>query len=292
MQKKVAVLNDLSGLGRCSLSAAIPIVSALGVQVCPVPTALLTNQTGYASYYIDDCSDNIQHYTEEWQKLNFKPDGIYTGFFSNTVQVDKAEDFIRTFRGSDTLLVVDPVMADAGKLYDTFSASLCKRISNLASRANIITPNYTEFCILAGVDYNELLKMRGTEGYLERIYEAGKKLLNDTLTCVIVTGIFHNNSNDSTEKLYNAVICKDECFSVKSDVFGNYYSGTGDIFSSIVCGCVVRGESIRTAVELAVKFLSTSIKQSFENGVNGNDGIEFESCLGMLTKQNRGGDSD
>ncbi|MCR4616370.1 MAG: pyridoxamine kinase [Clostridiales bacterium] len=283
MQKKVAVFNDISGLGRCSLSVLMPVISALGVHVCPIPTAVLTNQTGYDSYYICDCTENIPHYAEEWKKINFVPDGIYTGFFSSTQQIDSTERFIADFRNSDTLVVVDPIMADHGRIYDTFSLALCERIKKLALKSNITTPNLTEFSIISGMDYNEIIGMQNDPDYIDRICGAGKRLLNDSLKTIIVTGIPMPVSKGQEQKLCNLVINENGSFSAENVAFGSYYSGTGDIFSSIICGCLLQGCNIEMSVDLAVDFISKAIEGSCKNGVPGNSGTEFEPHLGILT---------
>ena len=110
--KKIAVLNDLSGMGKCSLTAAIPVISVMGIQACPLPTAVLSCQTGFPSYYCDDYTDRMDIIIDEWKKLNFVPDGIYTGFLADAAQADKAVRFIREFKTEDTRILVDPVMGD------------------------------------------------------------------------------------------------------------------------------------------------------------------------------------
>lgn len=261
----------------------MPVISALGVHVCPIPTAVLTNQTGYESYYIRDCAENIPHYSEEWKKINFEPDGIYTGFFSSAEEIDGAEKFISDFRQKDTLVLVDPVMADHGKIYDALSPALCERIKALALKANVITPNLTEFSIISGTDYQKIIDMQRSPDYLDYIYETGKKLLNDTLCTIIVTGIPMPADAGKTLKICNLVISGNTSFCIENTAFGSYYSGTGDIFSAIICGCLVQGCGIKKAVEIAVEFISKAIASSSKNGVPGNAGVEFEQHLGVLT---------
>ena len=115
--KKIAVLNDLSGMGKCSLTAAIPVISVMGIQACPLPTAVLSCQTGFPSYYCDDYTDRMEIIMGEWKKLNFCPDGIYTGFLADAQQADKAVEFIEIFGKKDTKILVDPVMGDNGEEY-------------------------------------------------------------------------------------------------------------------------------------------------------------------------------
>ena len=124
MTKKAVLINDLSGLGKCSLTAAISVLSVMGIQACPMPTAVLTSQTGFESFYCNDCTDKLDYYTSEWKKLGFQPDGIYTGFLSSEKQVDKILSFIDSFETDDTLVLVDPVLGDGGRTYSLYTCLL------------------------------------------------------------------------------------------------------------------------------------------------------------------------
>ena len=146
--KKVAVLNDLSGLGKCSLTAAIPVLSVMGVQACPLPTAVLSAQTGFSSYYYDDYTRHIEEIIKEWKKMDFRPDGIYTGFLAGDVQAERVLDFVKKFQKKDTKVLVDPILGDNGEEYPMYTESLCGRMRCLVERASIITPNLTEALLL------------------------------------------------------------------------------------------------------------------------------------------------
>lgn len=122
--KKIAVINDLSGLGKCSLTAAIPVISVMGVQACPLPTAVLSNQTGYESYFCEDFTEHMEPYMEQWKKRGFFPDGIYTGFLSDDKQADRILKFMDAFAGKDTLILTDPVMGDDGVVYPIYTEEL------------------------------------------------------------------------------------------------------------------------------------------------------------------------
>ncbi len=274
--KKIAVFNDLSGLGKCSLTAAIPVISALGVQVCPIPTAILSNQTGYDSYYIDDYTDKIDFFTQEWKKLNLRFDGIYTGFLANSKQVEKILDFLEAFKNENTVVVVDTVMADNGKLYDIYTDELRDKILELIPLADVITPNLTECCILSGTDYSELNKIDDDTAFFESVNEMCKKLIEKGVKTVVVTGIRRADS------IYN-YICSDEKQTVtKARTFGGSFSGTGDIFASVICGCLVKGLDIDYAAEKAAKFISAAIEDTLKDNLSPNDGVNFEKFLKML----------
>ena len=151
--KNCVVFNDLSGYGNCSLMAAIPVLTAMGVRVHPVPTAVLTRQTGYDRYSMEDLTGFMPQFTADWQEV--QPDGIITGFLSNPAQGDCIADFLAVHRTADTLLVVDPVMADDGSLYDGFDEARCNAVRRLAAQADVLTPNVNELALLCGAEYTE-----------------------------------------------------------------------------------------------------------------------------------------
>lgn len=285
MVKKVAVIQDLSGLGKCSLTAAIPVISVMGVQACPVPTAVLTNQTGYESYYYDDYTDKIDFFTEEWQKRGLALDGIYTGFLGSEAQVEKILYFNEVFRKENTLLFVDPVMGDMGKVFDMYTPALREQMRTLALHADVITPNLTECCLLADADYDAIFSHTGEPDYLRRIEMMAKPLLKSRISTVIITGIIHKAAEDPAPKYYNLIVSSDGCQSVSSEIHGGSYSGTGDLLASVVCADMVRGNSAYCGVSRAVRFLEEALTETAVEGVPRNDGINFEPFLPLLLDQ-------
>lgn len=282
MVKRVAVINDLSGLGKCSLTAAIPVLSVMGVQACPVPTAILTNQTGYDSFYCDDYTDKIDYYTEEWQKRGLVLDGIYTGFLGSEAQVQKILHFCEIFRKENTLLFVDPVMGDLGKIYDTYTPGLIKQMRTLALQADVITPNLTECCLLTGTDYEEIMSHEKERNFLDYIEKMARPLLKSNIKTIIVTGIIHQRKDDLVPKYYNLVITEDDCQYVSSLIHGGSYSGTGDLLASVVCAGMVKGDSAYISVKRAVQFLEASLLDTITEDTDRNDGINFEPHLPLL----------
>ncbi len=276
MVKKVAVINDLSGFGKCSLTAAIPVLSVMGIQPCPVPTAVLTNQTGFAHYHCVDMTEHIRNYADIWQKNNESFDGIYSGYVANNRQVDIIADFIKTFRKSNTKVLVDPVMGDNGQMYTTYTTDTCKKMCELAKTADIITPNLTELCIIAGMDYNELTEKATDSNYFEMLSDIAQKVIAHREQNIVVTGILKDSY------IYNAVFSKTENTFVKSEAYGYSFSGTGDLFASILCGCMLNDIDIITAVDKASKFIATSIKDTIQNPFDRNYGIDFEKHLYTL----------
>ena len=282
MTKKAVLINDLSGLGKCSLTAAIPVLSVMGIQACPMPTAVLTSQTGFKSFYCNDCTDKLDYYTEEWKKLGFQPDGIYTGFLSSEKQVEKILNFINSFETENTLVLVDPVMGDGGRTYSLFTDTLACKMKKLVTAADVITPNLTECCILCDIDYCEFVKNAESPDFIDRIAELGKALLKRYgVKIVIITGIEHKDS-DGTIKVLNLVASDEEVFCVSCKKIGGSYSGTGDLFASVIFSGLLRGDSLRATVNLAVNFIETSLHDTVNLGIDRNEGIEFEKNLNLL----------
>ena len=276
MIKKAAVINDLSGFGKCSLTATIAVLSVMGVQPCPIPTAVLTNQTGYKNHYCIDLTDELCHYKEMWSLNNESFDGIYSGYIADKKQVDIIFDFINTFRKSNTIVLVDPVMGDDGRLYSAFSNETCKKVCSLARSADIITPNLTELCILTDIDFEELNSHCENDDFLERISEVAKNAFSHSEQKIVVTGIKKGNC------LYNGVFTKQDCSFVKAECHGGSFSGTGDIFASIVFASVVNGESLVSAVSKAVSFIEKATADTAKEPYDRNDGINFEKFLYQL----------
>lgn len=282
MVKRIAVINDLSGLGKCSLTAAIPVLSVMGVQACPLPTAILSNQTGYESYYYDDYTKHMDAYTDEWSKRGLTLDGIYTGFLGSELQAEKILRFIDVFQKPDTLLLVDPVMGDSGHTYDIYTETFGTQMKRLVQRADVITPNLTELCILTNTDYSSLTARSGAPNYLETIAALGQKLLAQGIKTVIITGILYQSPTDREKRYYNLVLEENAVTPISSAIHGGSYSGTGDLLASVVCAGMVRGDSAQESVRRAVHFLETALAETANEQIPKNDGINFEPYLQLL----------
>ncbi len=273
MIPKAAVVNDLSGLGKCSLVAAISVFSCLGVQACPLPTAILSNQTGYESYFMDDYSDRMERYIEEWRKMALRFDAILTGFLANAGQMDHVETFLRTFRTPSTLLAVDPVMGDNGHLYRVCTKELCDRIRSLAFRADVITPNLTEACILLEEEPEASLPV-------EKAEELAKRLMRRGPARVVITGV------PSRERIFNIVGDRGEVSAVSVPSEGGSYSGTGDLMASAVTAGLVRGKhSLTEIVARTAEWIGQAIQEARRDGTDRNDGIAYERNLWKLGEQ-------
>lgn len=279
MTKKAAVINDLSGFGKCSLNAAIAVLSALGIQPCPIPTAILTNQTQYKLYKTVDFTEHMHDYIDIWKKNNASFSGIYSGYIANAKQVDFISSFIDTFKTDNSIVLVDPVMGDNGIVYKEYSREMCDKMGLLVSKADFITPNLTELCILTDEDYFGIssLPFRKKISAVEKMAYTLADKNNQT---VAVTGIVDN------DKIYNGVFGKSIELLVRTDYYNMSFSGTGDLFASVFFGGLLKGFSIQKALETAGRFIELAILDTIKHdGADPNDGVEFEKNLGYLIGQ-------
>lgn len=281
--KKIAVLNDLSGMGKCSLTAAIPVISVMGIQACPLPTAILSCQTGFPSYYCDDYTDRMPLIMKEWKNLDFRPDGIYTGFLADARQADKVLEFINLFEGADTRILVDPVMGDMGEEYPIYTDELCAKMRFLAEKATIITPNLTEaLLLLHGKDrtysiWKQLLTF--TENDLRKyIQDIGRQLVDNFHAEAVITGI-DLPSRNKIPQMGNLICTEHQQQWIISEKIGGSYSGTGDLFASILSAGMLEDVPTADSVKKAVQFLSKSIRDAVAEGTDRNEGICFERYL-------------
>ncbi|MFI3172264.1 MAG: pyridoxamine kinase [Eubacteriales bacterium] len=281
MTKKLAIINDLSGLGRCSLTAAISVTSSMGVQACPLPTAILSAQTGFPHYKCYDFTQQMTEIHSEWKSLGVHFDGIYSGFVSNEAQIDNILDFIRDFRTENTFLLVDPVMGDDGNTYDMFTPSLLEKMTKLSQTADIITPNFTELCLLTSHNYSDLVQIKSVHELLETIHSIGKNFCQTGPTEMVVTGIHYVDETGVT-RVGNSYINANEAFHTSHLHIGGSYSGTGDLFASCLAAGMAKGMPLAQIMKIAGDFLQTAIQDSFANNVPFIEGVNFEKFLYLL----------
>lgn len=282
MMKKVAVIQDMSSFGKCSLTAAIPVLSVMGVQAVPLPTAILTAQTGYPSFYCEDLTSKMDYFVDEWSKLGATFDGIHTGFVTGKEQIDNIFRFLNVFHSSETKLLVDPVMGDLGEVYKMYTGELLDRMKALAKCADIITPNVTECCLLTGLSYEKLQSYQDDADYLQTLEEAGQQLQQTTGANVIITGL--NPPPADTNKRYvgNMYVDAERSFSSIREYNGESYSGTGDLFASVIMGGMMRGQDLVESMKLAETFLAASIEATSKEQIPREAGVNFEKFLRML----------
>ncbi len=269
-QKKIAVINDYSGFGRCSLAVELPIISALKVQCCPLPTSIFSNHTGFESFYMEDFTEKMLPYMKEWKKLDLAFSGISTGFLGSAKQIDIVRCFIEKFKSKDTIVIIDPVMGDYGNIYTTYTKDMCTRMKELVHYADILTPNLTEACILTDTPYKDKFKM-------SEITDIAKALSDDGPSKVVITGI--------SQKSFICNLCYEKGLPpvvVKSHKIGCERSGTGDVFAAIISADAVNGVDFSVSVKKASRFIKKCIEKSVQMGIPSTDGVAFEELLCTL----------
>lgn len=272
--KKVAAIHDLSGLGRCSLTVILPVLSVMGVQCCPVPTAILSTHTGgFGDVVLRDLTDYTIPALEHYKKLGENFDCIYSGFLASTGQIDHCLEFFNSF--PDSLKVVDPVMGDHGKSYRTCTKDLCDRMIELVSIADVITPNLTEASILLGERYPTAPLTSGmAKSWLVRLSEKGPDTIVIT-SIVLADGTSCNIGYDKKNNSFWKVTC---------DYVPVSYPGSGDIFSSVLVGGLLKGDSLPIAMNRASSFAEIAIKTTYSYSTEPRYGIMIESCLDWLAQ--------
>lgn len=277
-QSKIALINDLSGFGRCSLTVAMPVLSVMGHQCCPLPTALLSNHTGYESYTFTDCTAQMRPIMKEWQKLRLSFGGIYTGFLGSAEQIDISVDFLKTF-GEKALKVVDPVMGDHGKPYTTYTLKMQKEMARLVRYADVLTPNLTELCILLGEPYPTA---QLSPAVVQQMVAA---LTEQAGRYTVLTGLTHHScAGIPRDEVVNLGFDKKtgQFVRVAEKRIPRAYAGTGDLFSSVLCGKMVQGVPFERAVSAAADFVCEAAELTFRQNGGEQDGMIFEPILFRL----------
>ena len=266
---QILAINDLSSLSRCSLGVAIPIITRLGVKCCGVPTAILSRHTGNEKYFFDDYTDNMKCMLDDMYDDVFSL--IYTGFLGSEKQIDIVAEFIKNYKHNAKVLI-DPVMGDNGDKYDTYTHDMCDKMKKLVRMAHIVTPNVTEACILTGERYiSDFISMEKAENMAMAISEMGAEN-------VIITGI--KNGDTISNFVYNAKTGSKTIHT--SPLCEVYYSGTGDVFASVVSACVAKGMDVDKAVEKATEFTYKATITSHKMGIHPVEGIAIESVIEYL----------
>ena len=275
---RVAAIHDMSGFGRCSLTVAIPVLSAMGVQCCPLPTAFLSTHTGgFTGFTFLDMTEEMPKVAAHWQELDLRFHAIYSGFLASERQIGIVSDFIRTFRRSETLVVIDPVMGDDGKAYQTYTPALCSGMAHLAELADVITPNLTEAAFLLGRPYDQLPQEEA--GLQELVRELG---LHGRRS-VVLTGVSLSPGKTGA-MCFDAKTSRTE--TVQVDMIAHPLLGTGDIFASVLTGALVRGDTLFSAAAQAADFVRACAVHTVAQDLPLREGVDFEPMLGLLTKQN------
>ena len=269
-QKKIAVINDFSGFGRCSIAVALPILSVMKVQCCPLPTSIFSNHTGFPSYFFEDYTSRMVPYMHEWKKLDIHFNGICSGFLGSKEQIEIVKKFFKEFKTEETQIIVDPVMGDYGKPYPTYTEEMCGEMKKLVEFADILTPNVTEACVLTDTPYKEKWKIEEIQEMAEKIHAMGPKKI--AITGIVQGGFIANFCYEEGQQLKVLRTHKE----------GTQRSGTGDIFASIIAADAVNGVPFYKSVKKASDFIKKCIIRSQELDIPLTDGVCFEEVLGKL----------
>ncbi|MGN0154778.1 MAG: pyridoxamine kinase, partial [Lachnospiraceae bacterium] len=267
MQKKIAIVNDISGFGRCSVTVALPILSAMKIQCGIVPTAVLSNHTEYPEYSMLDFTPYMTDYLEKWKHLQLSFDAIYTGFLGSEEQISIITKMFQDF--SFEKRIVDPVMGDHGVIYDSYTKEMCQAMRQLVSKSTLTTPNVTELCILTDTPYRE-------DFWEQDIEKMCKELTKDGAKQIVVTGIEKEN------RIGNAIYEQGHFDVIYGEKIMPLRPGTGDVFASILAGCSLHNIPLKQAVETAAQYIRTCLTTSAQMNIPINDGVCFEEHLHML----------
>lgn len=275
--KRIVSIQDISCLGRCSLTVALPVISALGVECAIVPTAVLSAHTAFPGFVSRDLSDQLPAIAEHWRAQQVHFDALYTGYIASAEQVRQVLDFFHTVGSRDTLLIVDPAMADHGRLYSGFDETFPAAMAELVRRADVALPNITEACFLTGTPYREESDPAFARELLEKTAALGAKK-------VVLTGVSFPpdglGAMGYDRETGNFFTCRGQRHPAS-------FHGTGDIFSAVVTGGLMRGLTLRSAVSLAVEFTLACISATERDPQAGWYGVEFEKALPLLCDRAR-----
>ncbi|WP_249313274.1 MULTISPECIES: pyridoxamine kinase [Congzhengia] len=268
-QKRIIAINDISCFGKCSLTAAIPILSAAGIETCVLPTAVLSSHTGFSGYTFRDLTDDLLMEAEHWKSLGLTFDGIYTGYLASKRQVSCVEKIMELLPSE--FVLVDPVMGDNGRLYDGFDESFAKEMKRLLQKADIIVPNVTEAAFLTDVPFES-----GThsQDYIETMIEKLKPVCRGQ---IVLTGI-----HSGPQKVGTAVWDGVRLEIIETEKIDVFYSGTGDVFASALAAAVMLGKDTKKAAEIAAEYVIDCILKTRKTSGDRSYGVNFELCTKEL----------
>ncbi len=276
-QKRIAAIHDISGFGKCSLTVALPIISAAGIEVAVMPTAVLSTHTGgFEGYTYRDLTADMRPIAKHWETLGIEFDAIYSGFLGSFEQIAIVKEFIDKFKTADTIVLVDPAMADNGKMYPVFNMDFACEMTGLCAKADIIVPNMTEAAFLLGEAYRE---WPYTHDYIDNLL---CKLSGLGPSKIVLTGVMFDEG-----RLGAAAYDKDtgETTYAFSDTIDGNFHGTGDIFASAMLAAYLSGKTIAQSAQIAVNFTCGSIQRTKDAGTDVRYGVNFEAGIADLIKE-------
>ena len=282
---RLAMINDIAGFGRCSTTVSLPVISVMKVQVCPVPTSVLSNHLGFPLCHFDDYTSHMRDYIKVWNELGLTFDGLYCGFLGNEEQINIVREFVEMFR--PPLFLLDPVMGDHGRAYSSITETHVQKMKDLLPLADIITPNITEACLLTGTPWKDgEWTMQELSGLCERLADicqqesvtSGEASTGTTANgaSIVITGIRQGDS------LVNFLWDDGVYTTVSTPIAGASRPGTGDIFASILAADAVRGDTLLSSVQKAANFVGLCIAGSEKAGTPVQEGVVFEKYLAAL----------
>lgn len=281
---RLAMINDIAGFGRCSTTVSLPVISVMKVQVCPVPTSVLSNHLGFPLCHFDDYTSHMRDYIKVWKELGLTFDGLYCGFLGNEEQIDIVREFVEMFL--PPLFLLDPVMGDHGRAYSSITETHIQKMKELLPLADIITPNVTEACLLTGTPWKDgEWTMQELSGLCERLADicqqesvsSGEASVGTVSSAsIVITGIRQGDS------LVNFLWDDGVYTTVSTPIAGASRPGTGDIFASILAADAVRGETLLSSVQKAANFVGLCIAGSENAGTPVQEGVVFEKYLAAL----------
>lgn len=282
---RLAMINDIAGFGRCSTTVSLPVISVMKVQVCPVPTSVLSNHLGFPLCHFDDYTSHMRDYINVWNELGLTFDGLYCGFLGNEEQIDIVREFVEMFL--PPLFLLDPVMGDHGRAYSSITETHIQKMKELLPLADIITPNITEACLLTGTPWKDgEWTLQELSGLCERLADicqqesvtSGEASTGTTANgaSIVITGIRQGDS------LVNFLWDDGVYTTVSTPIAGASRPGTGDIFASILAADAVRGETLLSSVQKAANFVGLCIAGSENAGTPVQEGVVFEKYLAAL----------
>ena len=276
-QKRIAAIHDISCVGRCSLTVALPILSAAGIETSIIPTAVLSTHTGgFSGYTYLDLTDEIVPVKRHWKSLGLKFDAIYTGFLGSFEQLNIVSDLFDDFSSPDNTIIVDPVMGDAGRLYDVFDSSFAQGMKKLCKKADLILPNMTEACFLTGIEYKD---GPYDVSYIEKIIN---ELAVVTDANIVLTGA-HFDEENLGAAVFDRKTNKIE-YAMNKKIDG-FFHGTGDVFASGLIGAYLNGFKLLDATKIAEEFTVSGIEITKKAQTDVRYGVAFEKCIPEYIKK-------
>ena len=273
--KRIVTVQDISCVGKCSLTVALPIISAMGIETAILPTAVLSTHTMFKNFTCKDLTDQIKPITEHWKQEQVEFGAVYTGYLGSFEQIDLMKEMFDDFKTENTLLFVDPAMADNGKLYPAFDEAFAKHMATLCAKADIIVPNVTEASFMTGMEYKEVYDEAYIKEMLSKLAELGAKIS-------VLTGVSFKEGKTGVMG-YDRI--KDEYFYYEQDKLPVSYHGTGDIFSSTCIGAMMNGLDWKEAMQVAADYTAECIRITGEDADKPWYGVNFELAIPYLLKR-------